>query len=118
VNRGWLRAADAGRQHAPARSPGASGRPLNFTSLGGATMNKRYAISTCLFLFSTHTPCAEEPGTVADFAVQGVLSRIRVYADFCTAEVPSLGSDSKALMRGLNTRGSRDCEASTRFIRE
>ena len=67
-------------------------------------MNRRYAIGSCFLLFSARTLCAEGPVTVADFAVQGVLGRIQVYADFCTAKVPSLGPDFQALMRGLNGR--------------
>jgi hypothetical protein len=41
---------------------------------------------------------------VAQFAVQGVLSRIQVYADFCSEKVPSLGSDFRVFMRGLDSK--------------
>ena len=47
---------------------------------------------------------SQERLTVAQFAVQGVLTSIQVYADFCTAEVPSLAPEFKELMRILEVR--------------
>src|SRR5690348_5916094 len=46
----------------------------------------------------------QERVTVSQFAVQGVLSSIQVYADFCTEKVPALAADFKELMRTLDVR--------------
>jgi hypothetical protein len=72
-------------------------------------MNLCRAIGACVALFiSAPSISAAEPlqegVTVAQFAVQGVLSRIQTYADVCTAKIPSLGLDFQDLMRGLNAR--------------
>jgi hypothetical protein len=49
------------------------------------------------------TPLADSV-SVAEFSVEGVLSRIQTYADVCTERVPSLGANFSQLMRSLTIR--------------
>jgi hypothetical protein len=75
-------------------------------------MNLTRAVGFCAaLLLTTPVICAaeqvQEGVTVAQFAVQGVLSRIQTYADVCTAKIPSLAADFQKLMRELNARVDR-----------